>query len=356
MVYLKTLLMPLGLNGGSSETVTFDSGYSINGIVHTIDFFNEGIRGNLKNIAFYYFIQYGIEASFDKIFNKHEDNVLIEREPLDEIPDGFEMFTLIKEKLYAYVRFDGEPSETYSNMLTTFLSVFKGIRTSSNIDDELFWKKRIVKSVTSIKRAGRAMTSLLRVLDQRTLVNLKEIPDEYKEDTFSVLHWMMLNYNELVIMDSMDIKNRRLRLYEYMFFPLLRRLSDGTYRIFNSRNITLKRLRGLFSTINPYYIIRTLGKNELLRYYNATSTLDAFSVVLKWSATGAQSLNSRGVNVRLRGIHESYIGTIGLTASSASTVGLSGSLCPMATTLNGLFFGADVREELVDALTIYEEE
>ena len=276
MVYLKTLLMPLGLNGGSSETVTFDSGYSINGIVHTIDFFNEGIRGNLKNIAFYYFIQYGIEASFDKIFNKHEDNVLIEREPLDEIPDGFEMFTLIKEKLYAYVRFDGEPSETYSNMLTTFLSVFKGIRTSSNIDDELFWKKRIVKSVTSIKRAGRAMTSLLRVLDQRTLVNLKEIPDEYKEDTFSVLHWMMLNYNELVIMDSMDIKNRRLRLYEYMFFPLLRRLSDGTYRIFNSRNITLKRLRGLFSTINPYYIIRTLGKNELLRYYNATSTLDAF--------------------------------------------------------------------------------
>ena len=154
---------------------------------------------------------------------------------------------------------------------------------------------------------------------------------------------MAWNFHELFELDTVDLRNRRLRLFEYMVYPLLKRLSNSAYRILNSRNISIKRVRNVFTSIPPTEIIKNLVNNELLRYYNATSTLELFSVILRYSARGPQALGngSTGITLKYRGVHESYVGNVSLSMASASDPGMTGGITPLTKNVSNFRFNLD---------------
>lgn len=342
-VYLKTLLMPLGIKSGniSFETV---SGSLYGGRELNLDFFkSRNSNVEAKNLLFYYFVEKGVEDTIDYFFNKDGEvpNVFLGYE-LEEY-DGYETIQVRKDLFIHFkkpARSITNESQNYLNIICTLYSALKSVRNVTSITEELYWKKKILNSTntTNISKADKAIISLKRVLDERTKRNLA-LPAEYIEDTFSIVKWMCFNYEALFTIDTVDVYNRRLRLFEYMLYPLLTKFSDASYRILNSRNMTLKKLETVFSNIRPNFLLKHLINNELLRYSNSTSTLEIFSVVLRFSARGPQALGGGGgILLKYRGLHPSYVGNIGLNMASAGDPGITGTLSPLSKNIKDMRF------------------
>lgn len=196
-----------------------------------------------------------------------------------------------------------------------------------------FWIDKLSTFFTKNSDAGKKfnkirtmLISLNRLMDDTTrkILNLK---DDDKENTLTIIRYIMGNFDELMNADSQDLCGKRLRLYEYQLYPLRKYFSDQIYRVLNSPTRSKTVLDRIFSNLSPMFIIRQTVTNELLRYYNATNDMNLFSAFLKYTFRGPQSL-SKTVSMNQRDLHPSYAGRLSLIAASASDPGLSGSLCP----------------------------
>lgn len=170
------------------------------------------------------------------------------------------------------------------------------------------------------------LISLNRLMDDTTRRILNLQPED-KENTLTIIRYIMRNFEELMNADSQDLAGKRLRLYEYQLYPLRKYFSDQIYRVLNSPTRSKTVMDRVFSNLSPMFIIRQTVTNELLRYYNSTNDMNLFSSFLKYTFRGPQSL-SKTVSMSQRDLHPSYAGRLSLIASSASDPGLSGSLCP----------------------------
>lgn len=344
-LFLKTLLMPLGVHSRQKSFETMN-GNTLEGREYLLDFFKTRSQSAdaFKNLFHYMYVKFGVTAAIDYFFNHDcgEDEsprVFLQEADAYEEYDGYDAIQLRKD-LFLYFITARSANQNYVNMVVSVVASLHGIRKVSSLTDDSFWKKKIINTTTNLAKADKAIMSLERVLDERTKRNLREITDpESKKDSFGVIRWMCLNYESLINIDTVDVYNRRLRLYEYMLYPLLIKFSDTSYRIFNSRNVDIRRLETMFSNIGPMFIVKHLVTNELFRYNNATSTLDLFSVALRFSAKGPQALGGGGgVILKYRAVHPSYVGNIGLNAASASDPGMSGTLAPMSKNIGNMFF------------------
>ena len=350
-LFLKTLLMPLGLKfEGLQSYQGYANNPDLNCKVYRLEFFKTKANKDkmLKNTLIYFYIKFGFQETLD-MFGLSEDYIQLSetRVPEEDIPEGFREFSKASGLFIYYNEVLLESPDTL-NILCTFIHSLDDTKKYSNVFNDVYWKKKILTSITSkIEKADKALFSLERILDERTKKNLRELRDDEKESIYNVVIYMMYNFTHLYNLDTVDIYNRRIRLYEYLLFPLLTKFSDLSYRMLNSRNMDLDRLSTVFSNIGSMFVIKHLVKNELIRYSSSTNALELFSVALKFSARGHQSLGSSSGNtpIKFRGLHESYIGNLSLNNSSASDPGCTGVIAPFCRNLNNMFFERPVSEE-----------
>lgn len=202
-----------------------------------------------------------------------------------------------------------------------------------NLVTPWFWIDKLSAFFTKNSDAGKKfnkirtmLISLNRLMDDTTR-KILNISEDDKENTLTIIRYIMKNFDELMNADSQDLSGKRLRLYEYQLYPLRKYFSDQIYRVLNSPTRSKTVMDRVFSNLSPMFIIRQTVTNELLRYYNATNDMNLFSAFLKYTFRGPQSL-SKTVSMNQRDLHPSYAGRLSLIASSASDPGLSGSLCP----------------------------
>lgn len=196
-----------------------------------------------------------------------------------------------------------------------------------------FWIDKLssffTKNSDASKKFNKIRTMLIslnRLMDDTTR-KILNIAEGDKENTLTIIRYIMKNFDELMNADSQDLDGKRLRLYEYQLYPLRKYFSDQIYRVLNSPTRSKTVMDRIFSNLSPMFIIRQTVTNELLRYYNATNDMNLFSAFLKYTFRGPQSL-SKTVSMNQRDLHPSYAGRLSLIASSASDPGLSGTLCP----------------------------
>ena len=339
-VFLKTLLMPLGVRHKILK-IEAESGQEYTGKIFLLDFFKTKSNNinAFKNFFIYFFIKYGFEETMRLM--GLEDDVFVMNESEFEPDDTYEYFQVHKSLCLIANKERLQNDVNFLNLVVSLHSVLENVKKFASLDNADFWRRKILTSPTAkLEKADKAIMSLERLLDERTKKNLREIPDEGKQSTFDVLRYMVWNYEELHQLDSLNIYTRRLRLYEYLIFPLLMKWSEIAVRILNSRNIDMKRLEQVFTNIGAMFLIKRLITNELLRYSNITNALNLFNVALKWSARGPQSIGANGGNVlvKYRSVHESFIGNLSLNASSSGDPGLAGSIVPFCTNVNDMFF------------------
>lgn len=189
-----------------------------------------------------------------------------------------------------------------------------------------------VKKFNKIKTM---LISLNRLMDDTTrkILNIKS---DDKKDTLTVIRYIMKNFDELMNEDAQDLKNKRLRLFEYQLYVLRKYFSDQVYRVLNSPTRSKAILDRIFSNLSPMFVIKSTITSELLRYYNSTNDMNLYSAFLKYTFRGPQSLN-KTVAMEQRDLHPSYAGRLSLVASSASDPGMSGTLTPFIEEYNYYF-------------------
>ena len=340
-IFLKTLLMPLGVRH-KSMTIEAESGNEYTGKVFVLDFFKTKSNNinSFKNFFVYFFIKYGFDETM-RLMGLEDEVCVFDGKGVDTSDEDYEYFAVHENVMVAVLRERMQEDENFRNIIVSLCNALEATKKISNLENKDFWKRRILTSPTAkLDKADKSIASLERILDERTKKNLREIPEGEKDSTFDVVRYMVWNYEAIHRMDGLDIYTRRIRLYEYLIFPLLIKWSEIAVRILNSRNVDMKRLETVFSNIGAMFLVKRLITNELLRYSNITNALNLFGVALRYSARGPQSLGAGGGNVlvKYRSVHPSFLGNISLNASSAGDPGMSGSIVPFCDSLDDMFF------------------
>ena len=350
---LKTLLMPLVFRRDTFATLEdMLNGMERTDLVYTLDLFRNRI-----NVFKYFFAKAGIAGTLE-FFGMSDFIVLMPEVEVEKLPaEDYRAHRIRGTSNYCVVahrEWVEENAHYRGAMLATLVDALDGIqRKAIEEDDVAQWKRRLGRIFTQNangfeEKADKILISLERILDRRTKKNLAHVAAEDKEDVYGILRWMMVEYRTLVATDGMDVRNKRIRVAEYLIHPLLLKFSESTYRLLNSKNLTFKSLLGVFRPFmyaedgrtrpQVNFLVKKLVTNELLRYSNMVNSFDLITA-LRWTTRGPQAVD-RGktdVSLRYRGHHPSYVGRVGLAAASASDPGTSGTLTPFCPT-EGQFF------------------
>ena len=205
-----------------------------------------------------------------------------------------------------------------------------------------FWIEKIAPFFTKNSDSGKKfekvktmLISLSRLMDNATR-KILNIPDVDKENTLTIMRYIMREFETLVNSDNQDLDQKRIRLFEYQLFPLRKYFSDQIYRVLNSTTRSKAILDRMFSNLSPMYIIKQTVVSELLRYYNSANEINLYSALLKYTFKGPQSLN-KTVSSKQRDLHPSYTGRLSLISASASDPGTSGNLVPFVNIYDSFF-------------------
>ena len=367
---LKTLLMPLVFRRDTTATITDAlTGTDHGELVYTLDLFRNKInvfryffasRGIAETLAFFGIDQ---EAEEPGMFIAERDDAMGVDPATYRVHEIKGSSGLVVVASRAWIE---EAPHYHGALVATLVDALDGIqRKYIELSDEIdengkrpgiqYWKRRLGRHFTQNsngyeEKAEKILISLERILDRRTKKNLAHVRVEDKEDVYCILRWMMREYRTLVQIDGMDVRNKRIRVSEYLIHPLLLKFSESTYRLLNSKNLTF---RGLVAVFKPFihdiddersrpqvnFLIKKLVTNELLRYAGMVNSFDLITA-LRWTSRGPQSISDRSrtdISLRYRGHHPSYVGRIGLSAASAGDPGTSGTLVPFCVTKSQFF-------------------
>ncbi len=184
------------------------------------------------------------------------------------------------------------------------------------INDRFYWIEKLgasnnTKKYNFYEKGLSVLTYFDRLIDETTRKVIRIHP-QHKENIYTILRWMIQNYNELRKKDNLDLANKRLRCNEYIASLLTRAFSERISRIIGyGRKVTIEQINDIFK-FNGDIIIKQLHKSGLLRYDDNVNDMDMFSK-LKFTIKGPNSLGNKSENtisVPYRGIHPSFIGRV----------------------------------------------
>ena len=204
-----------------------------------------------------------------------------------------------------------------------------------NLISPWFWIDKLASFFTKnsdptrrFEKIKTMLVSLERLVDEPTR-KILNVDKKDKENTLTIMRYIMKNFEELSTNTGQDLSKKRIRLFEYQLYPLRKYFSDQIYRILNSSTRSKAILDRTFSNLTSMYLIKQTVTSELLRYYNSTNEMDLYTCLLKYTFRGPQSINKQA-SVLQRDIDPSYTGRLSLIAASSSDPGTSGTIVPFA--------------------------
>ena len=209
--------------------------------------------------------------------------------------------------------------------------------------DQLIEASGFSRSADQFKRLEKIQgvyLSLMRIIDGETR-RMLPIPSKDKQDIFTILRYLIFNFNELFAQNPQDLHNKRVRLYEYILYPLRVYFSQHINRLINQQSTRdVKSVEKVFTSLTPMFLIKSLITSQLLRTYNSANEFNLFSAYLKGTFKGPQALG-KGVSFDQRDLDPSYVGRIGLVAASPGDPGVSFTFSPFLEIYGDGYFDRD---------------
>ena len=333
-------LMPVKVTSVKDEIKDTDGNFHT-GFKYTILIFTKSI-----NILYFYFAQLGVKATFN-YFNVGEVMDIVDKEYDKENNYYF----LINSKMYLQVnRRFFDDYEYVRSMVTCTLDIFTNRLTFEDLNDNDFWIERLgalsaTKAYAFREKGLNSLTHFERMLDETTKKVLKVHPQN-RDSMYSIVRWLVQNFNELRRKDDMDLKNKRLRCNEYIASLLTQEFSNRINRVITQgKKVKMRSIEDVFK-MSGDVILQKLHRSGLLRFDDRVNDMDAFSK-LKITQKGPNSLgnkNSRSMSAKHRGIHPSHLGRLDINVCGTSDPGSSGVLTFFVET-DGLYFDKNYETE-----------
>jgi hypothetical protein len=328
-VILKSLLMPIIVKAENKKNTDL-AGTEYESNVYLINLFK-----HKANILHYYFSEMGYDGTLEYFgFKKYISLVKRDKDESDKAI----YFAVNKNIALKVSKQKFAKDKFFRSFVFCILDVFNKKTQIDRRNEIEYWKTKLGAIFTKntnnqIDKAETVLLSFRRILDDRTKKNVR-IPDEDKTDIFALIRYMTRNFANLMSKDNLALENKRLRLAEYQITSFNRKMSSNTYRILNSKTMTMNKLKSIFK-ISPMTIISDLQTSELMRYNNAVNDMDLFTSALKFSNRGPSAIgegSKKTVSVMYRGVHLSHLGRMSLNSTSAGDPGMSGHLSPFIET------------------------
>lgn len=288
---------------------------------------------------------------FNKFFNV---DIKFDNDPSQLIEDGRVVFQLSDKKTTG-LSFSISKDKLQDEKILVILGMLLSTREKEKKNKLVFTKEQFItpwfwldslinasgfsKSNDPYKRLEKiqgVFISLQRIIDDQTRISLP-IKSEDKENIFTIMRYLLINFKELFAADPQNLHTKRVRLYEYILYPLRVYFAQHINRIINQRtNNDVKSIEKIFTSLTPMFLIKNLITSQLLRTYNATNDFNLFSAYLKGTFKGPQALG-KGVSFEQRDLNPSYVGRIDLVAASPGDPGVSFTFSPFLKVYNGYF-------------------
>lgn len=218
-----------------------------------------------------------------------------------------------------------------------FINVCTNRVSLASLEDPSCWIKKIANP-NNLEKGQGILKFFNRLLDQTTKDVLKIHP-YHKENIYSLLRWIMQEFNELRMKDNMDLANKRLRCNEYASAPLTQEFSKRLNRIISMGDkATIESYRELFKFPGDI-LIQKMHSSGILRFDDRVNDMNFFSK-FKFTTKGPHSIgakNSNNIGIKNRGLHPSFLGYIDCLVCGNSDPGTSGTLSPFSN-LKSLYF------------------
>lgn len=368
MVIIKTLSRALKITR-DKKNIT-----DIHNIEYKTQCFNYHLNAKKKiPILLYYFANFGFYNSM-KYFGINPEMIeLIELDIKENIHD------IADNKNFIYFKF-GQlfmkvPREAFNKSIQlrqyigttmSILSAVVGSR-STNVDDVKQVSRWLIKlgsfissnKNTSTDKGESLLRSFIISLDLRTQNLISQlIPNgERKQDIFSLVRYIIINFNSLSSITSTDLSNKRLRLGEYLVSPLVRTINNKIVRYLKTptkNKHLMDRLADIFK-VNKDLIIHCINGKINIKDYNLNIMRFCNDVndnnitnLFKISQRGPGSANEgKNISIQQRGFDLTSIGKIDHLSTSNGDPGMSIILNPFChiETHNGTFMSKEDKEK-----------
>ena len=323
----KTKLYPIKLSTIKTK-LKFTDGESASCACFRLDLLTKNI-----NPLLYFLAQYGVAETIERFDLSRVMSVV--DAPLDE---DYYMYVKISNDVYLEVHekafYAHEFVAAFTASLVDALKVDKEM-TFKQCYDTNYWREHlseIFSKKRNVNKALRVLVSFNKIIDvgiRKSMV----IRKHHRQDTFSIIRWMMTNYGELLKKDAHDLRYKRVRANETLAYFFDKHVSKNVYSLLNTDNPPFEKYVRLLNSINEFTLLKGAhggGKtspSSMFRdeRYNDFDAIERSRFTLK----GPTGLNGgkKGINWRYRDIYPSHMGRYDINVCSSSDPGLTGYLC-----------------------------
>ena len=248
--------------------------------------------------------------------------------------------------IYKYVYNNIQIAQSFVYTLLSIINYIKDVPFENIKENDTFLKAlgaeftntdNPMAASTVIEKGKSIISSLEFVYDKITQKDLK-LQEDDKKDIYSVLRWMIYEFNSLRAKDNLDITTKKVRWAEYLAAMYAARLFRGICQISDKgANADLNTIRKAIQ-IPPMHLINAISKCQLVNYKSCVNDLDSI-IALKYTYKGISGIGekSNAISNAYRSIHPSHLGRVDIDSSSNSDPGVSGTICPLANLYDGHF-------------------
>lgn len=343
----KTTLYPIKLFTKPLKVKFVDDDEQYHIPIFQLDLFTK-----VTNPLLYFLARYGLESTLELFCL---DKVMaVVPEVID--PDNY-LYLKVNNKLYLEVH---EKAMRMHDFVGKFIgTIFECMYSDKNkitIKDAYnrdYWLERLSEVFSkkrSVDKGERVLISFKKIMDPYTKKRLC-LKKYQKKNTFTIMRWMLTNYEELLKKDSNDLRTKRLRANETQAFFLDTYITKNVNSLLNTDNPSMERYMRLFNSISEDIVFRSshsvAGKSSQSSMFRFERYNDFDAIELsRYTLKGPTGLNGgkKKTSMRYRDIYPSHLGRYDPNVCSSSDPGLTGYLCANVQFDNNGYFDADKSE------------
>lgn len=276
------------------------------------------------------------------------NNVITFKRKIDE-NDAYKdyIYFHISNKCYLRVVRDLFDKYTYiQSVVGGILHVTTNRTTIESLNEPKIWIKKI--SNPNNYEKGKDILKFFNRLCDETTKKILKTHTYHKRNIYTILRWIMMEFNELRMKDNLDLNTKRLRdENEYIASLLTKELSRRLNRILSlGDKASIDNYKELFKFPGDL-IVQRINSSGILRFNDSVNDMSFFSK-FKYTNKGPHALGSKNTNnigIRYRGIHPSFLGNIDILVCGNSDPGTSGMLSPYNKMKSFYFDDSDEQDD-----------
>lgn len=237
--------------------------------------------------------------------------------------------------------------------VVTLLNMINSSMNFNDLYNTDIWIERLGGGFVTQNKLQKGLT-ILKSFESTLDINIQEqiyLPWKYKKDMFVLLQWLLCEFNNLKMKDTMNITTKKVRCAEYIAAIYAKKLTTNIHRLSNKgKKINLKEIERTIN-IKPDWLIVEITKSQLVGFRNIVNDMDSF-LATKFTYKGISGVGdtngsngSRSIPNQFRLLDISSMGILDPDASSPSDPGVNGSIIPFLK-LNTNGYLSDTKEPI----------